>query len=128
MRYFDVSEGGFAWRDPRLEQIRERRAAMDDKLIFDTLMISGGIRDPDFVYPPHDVAGLKRLLDAIERSNYDTLKKQTLVYFLLKWHQDGREEQYRELCCIPPQFSALADAYWHLDSGINIGVCSLALL
>ncbi|EAU90577.2 hypothetical protein CC1G_00961 [Coprinopsis cinerea okayama7 len=121
IRYFDVSEDGFAWREPCSEQIRERRAAMNDKLIFDCILISGGVRDPDFIYPPHDVAGLTRLLDAIASSSYDTLKKQTLVYFLLKWHQDGREDKFRLQCSIPPQFTALADAYWYVDSGINIG-------
>lgn len=51
-----------------------------------------------------------------------------MVYFLLKWHQDGREEKFALQKCIPPQFAALADAYWHLDSGINLayGVSILA--
>ncbi|TFK29768.1 hypothetical protein FA15DRAFT_691042 [Coprinopsis marcescibilis] len=120
LRYFDVSPDGFAWRGTFPEQIRQRRADLDDKLIFDTLLISGGVKDPDFIFPPHDVAGLKRLLDAIEASTYDALKKQTLIYFLLKWHQDGREDIFTLQHCIPPHFSALADAYWHLDSGINL--------
>ena len=47
---------------------------MDDKLIFDILLISGGVRDPDFIYPPRDSTDLKRLLDAIDASNYDTLR------------------------------------------------------
>ncbi|KAH6915851.1 nuclear pore complex assembly-domain-containing protein [Coprinopsis sp. MPI-PUGE-AT-0042] len=120
---FDVSEQGFAWRAPRPDQIRERRAAMDDKLLFDNLLISGGVRDPDFIYPPDDVAGLTRLLSAIDASTFDALKKQTLVYFLLKWEHDGglKADQFKLDCCIPPQFSALADAYWHLDTGLNIG-------
>ena len=67
----------------------------DTKLIFDVLMSSGGIRDPDFLYPPHDVQGLERLLNAIEMSTYDSLKKNTLVYYLLKFHGDGREKSHR---------------------------------
>ncbi|OBZ67406.1 Protein ELYS [Grifola frondosa] len=89
-------------------------------LIFDILLSSGGIYHTDALYPPTDVASLQRLLDAITNSSYDVLKQDTLVYFLLKWHQDGREEQFKDSRCIPPQFVALADAYWHLDSGINI--------
>lgn len=100
----------------------DRRAALDDKLIFDILLISGGIRDPDFLYPPQDAAGLERLLDAIDTSTYDTLKKHTLVYFLLKWHQDGRENAFKKTYCIPPQFAALADAYWYLDAGVTVPV------
>ena len=90
--------------------------------IFDILLSSGGIPEPDVLYPPSDVESLLQLLRAIESSNYDALKKECLVYFLLKWHQDGREERFAVERCIPPQFAALADAYWYLDSGINIPV------
>ena len=127
-KYFDLSNNGFAWRSPRPEQITDRRAALDDKLIFDVLLISGGIRDPDFLYPPQDAAGLERLLDAIDTTTYDTLKKHTLVYFLLKWHQDGRENIFKKTYCIPPQFAALADAYWYLDAGITIPVSATSTI
>ncbi len=95
---------------------------MTDKLIFDILLISGGIRDPDTLYPPKDVEELERLLEAIDASHYDALKKECLVSFLLKWHEDERAERFQVDRCIPPQFTALASAYWHLDSGINIPV------
>lgn len=74
------------------------------------------------LYPPESQEGLQKLLDAIESSQYDVLKKDCLVYFLLKWHQDGRERNFAVQRCIPPQFSSLADAYWHLDTGINVAV------
>ncbi|KAA1472108.1 hypothetical protein DENSPDRAFT_859310 [Dentipellis sp. KUC8613] len=93
---------------------------MSDLLIFDILLTSGGLREPHLLWPPTDVASLQRLLDAIQSSSYDALKKDCLVYFLLKWHQDGREESFKEDRSIPPQFSALSDAYWHLDTGIDI--------
>ncbi|KAI0370517.1 hypothetical protein BV20DRAFT_966404 [Pilatotrama ljubarskyi] len=120
LQYFDLSEEQFAWRAPRPKEIEVRRAHMSDMLIFDILLTSGGIRHPDTLFPPTDKDSLERLLDAIRHSTYDTLKQDCLVYFLLKWHQDGREEEFREKRCIPPQFAALADAYWHLDSGINV--------
>lgn len=100
---------------------------MGDLLVFDILLSSGGIANSDTLYPPTDVTSLKRLLDAIELSQYDALKKECLVYFLLKWHQDGREERFQVERCIPPQFTALADAYWHLDAGINISVSLTSL-
>ncbi|KAF9445542.1 hypothetical protein P691DRAFT_734816 [Macrolepiota fuliginosa MF-IS2] len=127
LTYFDISNN-FAWRASRPQEIEQRRAMLDDSLIYDILLRSGGIRSPDILYPPRDEHSLIRLLEAIENSHYDMLKKDCLVYFLLKWHQDGREERFATQKCIPPQFSALADAYWHLDSGINLtrGVSILA--
>lgn len=95
---------------------------MSDLLIFDILLSSGAIRDADLIYPPTDPPGLQRLLDAIGSSHYDALKKNCLVYFLLKWHQDGREKKFGKASGIPPQFTMLADAYWHLDSGIDVPV------
>ncbi|KAG2124447.1 nuclear pore complex assembly-domain-containing protein [Suillus clintonianus] len=93
---------------------------MADVLIFDVLLIRGGIRQPDMLYPPTDLHSLHRLLDVINGSSYDSLKKDCLVYILLKWFQDGREINYAEERCIPPQFVSLADAYWHLDTGIHV--------
>lgn len=120
--YFDTSESKFAWRSPRPREIEQRRAILNDVLLFDILLTLGGIREPDTLYPPSDVEALKRLLDAIETSQYDVLKKNCLVYFLLKWHEDGREVAFQQERSILPQFSALADAYWHLDAGVNIAV------
>ncbi|PFH49920.1 hypothetical protein AMATHDRAFT_146491 [Amanita thiersii Skay4041] len=117
--YFDLSTN-FPWRDPRPEQIERRRALLDDKLIFDLLLSSGGVKRPDALYPPTDVPSLRQLLDAIESSSYDALKKECLVYYLLKWHQDGREERFQIEHCIPPHFAALSDAYWLLDTGTNV--------
>ena len=122
LQYFDLTPAHFPWRAPRPRQIEERRAHMSDLLIFDILLSSGGIRQPHTLFPPSDTEALQALLDAIANSTYDKLKKDCLVYFLLKWHQDGREEDFKFKRCILPQFAALADAYWHLDSGINIAV------
>lgn len=121
-QYFDLRPTHFPWRSPRPREIEERRARMSDLLIFDILLSSGGIRQPHTLFPPSTPDGLQRLLEAIAHSSYDALKKDCLVYFLLKWHQDGREEDFKFKRCILPQFAALADAYWHLDSGINIAV------
>jgi hypothetical protein len=108
LSYFDLSADGFAWRDPRPQQIERRRAAMGDLLLFDILLTSGGIREPDTLYPPVDIASFHRLLEAIHTSTYDALKRDCLVYFLLKWYQDGREDRYKLEKCIPPQFSSLS--------------------
>ncbi|KII87581.1 hypothetical protein PLICRDRAFT_112223, partial [Plicaturopsis crispa FD-325 SS-3] len=101
-------------------QIETRRADLSDLLIFDILLASGGARQPDALYPPTDADSLAHLLQVIEESTYDALKKDCLVYFLLKWHEDGREEAFTEEKCLPPQFVSLVEAYWHLDSGVDI--------
>lgn len=47
------------------------------------------------LYPPEDHLSLRRLLSAIDDSQtFDTLKKNCLVYYLLKEFADGREAQY----------------------------------
>ena len=92
------------------------------------MLSSGGIREPATLYPPTDVASLSTLLNAIENSTYDRLKKDSLVYFLLKWHQDGREAQFADDRCVSPQFCALCDAYWHLDTGLNVEVRGITLI
>jgi hypothetical protein len=119
---FEVSLDKFPWRVPIPRQIEERRARLSDVLIFDILLLAGGVKHPDALYPPRDVGSLNRLLEAIEDTTYDALKKDCLIYFLLKWHQDGREDRFRDDRCIPPQFVALADAYWNLDSGTDVPV------
>jgi hypothetical protein len=96
---------------------------MSDKLIFDLLLASARIPQPDTLFPPTDVESLRRLLDAIQNSSYDMLKKDCVVYWLLKWHQDGKAKAFREARCLPPQFVTLADAYWLLDTGIDVEVC-----
>lgn len=119
---FDPTPNSFAFRDPVPQQIHSRRAQLCDVLIFDILLSSGNIRHPDALYPPTDIQGLRRLLTAIEESSYDALKKDCLVYFLLKWHRDERASQFQASRSIPPQFGALADAYWSLDCGIDVPV------
>lgn len=127
LSHFETTSELFAWRGQRPENIQIRRARMNDMLIFDILLSSGGIKEPWTCYPPQDVRSLKRLLTAIESSHYDALKKDCLVYYLLKWHQDGREVAFAEARSVPPQFTALADAYWHLDTGLDVSVRSAFL-
>ena len=128
IQLFELTPQTFAWRAPVPRQIEQRRAAMSDMLIFDILLSAGGIKQPDALYPPRNETQLHDLLDAIEETTYDGLKKDCLIYFLLKWHKDGREVEFQEKRCIPPQFIALADAYWFLDSGEDVPVSSSQFL
>ncbi|KNZ78706.1 hypothetical protein J132_10811, partial [Termitomyces sp. J132] len=119
LKFFDVSDAGFAWREPLQEKLRERRMELGDKLIFDILLEAGGIERPWTLFPPRALEDLELLLQAVELSDYDNLK---IVYYLLKWHNDGRESRFQEERSIPSQYANLADAYWHLDAGCNISV------
>ncbi|KAF9023681.1 hypothetical protein BDZ89DRAFT_1069706 [Hymenopellis radicata] len=115
--YFNTTSDTFPWHHDLCQAIERRRALLTDMLLFDVLLSLGGIREPDALYPPRDVEQLEHLLDAISNSKYDQLKRDCLVYFLLKWYQDGREAKFQLSRCLPPQFCALSDAYWYLDSG-----------
>jgi len=121
--YFTITADHFPWRTPTPDIIESRRVALSDRLIFDILLASGGVPNPDTLYPPTDAETLQRLLDTIASSTYDTLKKDCLVFFLLKWHRDGREERFARERGIPPQFGMLAEAYWLLDVGVDLSVC-----
>ncbi len=119
---FGYDENNLAFDEDVCRSIENRRAQMSDVLIFDILLSLGGIKVPDSLYPPRDFSTLRRLLNAIETSTYDAMKKDGLIYFLLKWHTDGRDAKYQHSRGIPPQFVSLADAYWYLDSGENVAV------
>ncbi|KAH0835931.1 nuclear pore complex assembly-domain-containing protein [Lanmaoa asiatica] len=118
----------FPFTSHKIQSIESRRARMSDLLIFDVLLIRGGIRSPDVLFPPADWEALNKLLDEIDESVYDTLKKDCLVYILLKWAWDidpkeansGWDARYLQDRCIAPQFAALADAYWLLDTGTHL--------
>lgn len=100
---------------------------MADRLLFDVVLHAGGLHDPADYFPPPDKDALRNLLEKIDGLKFDLLKRDCLVYSLLKWHRDGRESTFRDERCIPPQFSALSDAYWHLDAGIEVEVRSFTL-
>ena len=95
---------------------------MSNQLFFDILLSLGGIEEPAELYPPSNIHELRRLLDAIENLSFDSMKRECLIYYLLKWQMDEREKGYAYEKYISPHYVALADAYWHLDSGISIGV------
>ncbi|KAG8216781.1 nuclear pore complex assembly-domain-containing protein [Butyriboletus roseoflavus] len=118
----------FPFTSHKIQFIESRRARMSDLLIFDVLLTRGGIRSHDMLFPPADWAALSNLLDAIDESVYDILKKDCLVYILLKWAWDtdpkeanpGWDVRYLQDRCIAPQFAELADAYWLLDTGTRL--------
>ena len=81
-------------------------------------MQMGGVENTADLYPPTDVLSLHELLLAVHRATYDSMKKDCLIYYLLKWHGDGRELTYAEKHCISPHYAAIANAYCALVLGM----------
>ncbi|KAH8113879.1 nuclear pore complex assembly-domain-containing protein [Phellopilus nigrolimitatus] len=118
--YFALRPEEFAWAGDIFDQVQARRKAMSGVLFFDILLQLGGIDNVPSLYPPANLRALKRLLKAVEGASYDSMKRDCLMYYLLKWQMDGREVGYADEKCISPHYAALADAYWLLDTGFNL--------
>jgi hypothetical protein len=124
--YLSYFEDQIPWTEEKAQEIQNRRALLNDELVFDTLLYQVGVRDADVLFPPTDSYGLERLVAAIETSTYDQMKKDGLVYYLLKWREDSAAQDFMHERGIFPQFVILADAYWELDAGRDIKVCTLS--
>ncbi|KAL5499060.1 hypothetical protein ACEPAH_1578 [Sanghuangporus vaninii] len=118
-RFSDKTEQ-LPWTKDVCSHILARRAAMSGQLFFDILLRLGGIDDPASVYPPYNMHSLKVLIDVILDLSYDSMKRDCLVYYLLKQPQKGKEVSFAYERSISSQYVALTDAYWELDSGINL--------
>ena len=126
LSWFELSPESFPWREPIPRNVEVRRALMSDVLIFDILLSSGGIRNPESVYPPTDVDSVRSLLEQIETSTYDRLKKDCLVYFLLKWYQDGEKIGFRrrDVYHLSSQRLRVLIGIWTLGSTYLYVLCS----
>ncbi|OCB86310.1 hypothetical protein A7U60_g6622 [Sanghuangporus baumii] len=118
-RFSDKTEQ-LPWTQDVCNHILARRAAMSGQLFFDMLLRLGGIDNPASIYPPCDLLSLKVLIDAILDLSYDSMKRDCLVYYLLKQLQKGKEVSFAYERSISSHYVALTDAYWELDSGINL--------
>lgn len=121
LSYFD-DQTPFPWTEQRVSEIQHRRALLNDELVFDGLLAQVGIEDAEILFPPTDAEGLERLIEAIEGSTYDDMKKDGLVYYLLKWREDSVADDFMHERGIFPQLAILAGAYWELDAGRDINV------
>jgi hypothetical protein len=124
---FDLSPETFIFRDPIPSEIESRRADLSDLLLFDILLNNAGVDATEF-YPPQDPETLSNLCAAIDGCQFDQLKKDCLIYYLLKAHPEQREGQWMSERCIPPHFAMEMDAYWYLDHGTELSVRFFSLL
>ncbi|KAH9461930.1 hypothetical protein Pst134EB_005847 [Puccinia striiformis f. sp. tritici] len=84
-------------------------------LFFDRLMKLGSIPNFKDLFPPPHPSRLRQLLDSIDACGFDLLKKNCLVYYLLKEYGDGRETRFAIDRLIPSHFSRGLDGLWALD-------------
>ncbi|KAF8252837.1 hypothetical protein K440DRAFT_594435 [Wilcoxina mikolae CBS 423.85] len=68
-----------------VDKIQANRALLDNELFFDNLLVSfAKLTDVSSHYPPRSIATLKALFNLITTSQHlDSLKKHTLIYYLL---------------------------------------------
>ncbi|KAA1138686.1 hypothetical protein PGTUg99_034576 [Puccinia graminis f. sp. tritici] len=97
------------------KRLRSREETIDGMLFFDRLMKLGSIPNFKDLFPPPHPSRLRQLLDSIDACSFDLLKKNCLVYYLLKEYGDGRENRFAIDRLIPSHFSRGLDGLWALD-------------
>ncbi|KAH9461921.1 hypothetical protein MJO28_003315 [Puccinia striiformis f. sp. tritici] len=97
------------------KRLRSRDETIDGMLFFDRLMKLGSIPNFKDLFPPPHPSRLRQLLDSIDACGFDLLKKNCLVYYLLKEYGDGRETRFAIDRLIPSHFSRGLDGLWALD-------------
>ncbi|WAQ81833.1 hypothetical protein PtA15_2A145 [Puccinia triticina] len=95
--------------------LRSREETIDGMLFFDRLMKIGSVPNFKDLFPPSHPSRLRHLLDSIDACDFDLLKKNCLVYYLLKEYGDGRENRFAIDRIIPSHFTRGLDGIWALD-------------
>ncbi|KAI9623119.1 hypothetical protein KEM48_009548 [Puccinia striiformis f. sp. tritici PST-130] len=95
------------------KRLRSRDETIDGMLFFDRLMKLGSIPNFKDLFPPPHPSRLRQLLDSIDACGFDLLKKNCLVYYLLKEYGDGRETRFAIDRLIHPILVVDLMAYGH---------------
>ena len=68
------------------------------------------------LYPPKDTLTLRHLLNSIQTCDFDRLKKDCLVFYLLLDYA-GQEQAatFKDERALPARFARLTEGYWLLD-------------
>lgn len=111
-----------AWTSENVKRVRARREAMSGLLFFDTLLRLGGIENAQNIFPPSNKKEYSILLDAIFATSYDNMKRDCLIYYLLKFLMNTSEVRFASQQMLAHHYASLADAYWFLDNGFNLDV------
>ncbi|KAG9037037.1 hypothetical protein FS837_001511, partial [Tulasnella sp. UAMH 9824] len=111
---FDVTV--FPWTQDVCREIVNRRTQLNGALFIDELLTIAGI-DSNAMYPPHTPDAFVALQDAINNSEFDDVKRNCLLYYLLKAWNDNRSALFAQAKAIPRQYVILSDGYYYLDTG-----------
>lgn len=111
---FDVTV--FPWTQDVCREIVNRRAQLNGALFIDELLTIAGI-DSNAMYPPHSPDAFVALQDAINNSEFDDVKRNCLLYYLLKAWNDNRSALFAQAKAIPRQYVILSNGYYYLDTG-----------
>ncbi|KAK9461601.1 nuclear pore complex assembly-domain-containing protein, partial [Lipomyces oligophaga] len=96
--------------------IRGQRSKLSGSLFFDLLCSNiVGIQDVHLVYPPAKGEVLRDLFEQIDSANSDLLKKQLLLYYILKDFGLQNAKEFSEQVLLPEAHKMLIDGVYYLD-------------
>ncbi|KAG8866974.1 hypothetical protein FRB97_003618, partial [Tulasnella sp. 331] len=115
--YFDTSSARFPWTPQKCRNLATRRAQLqNNRLFIDDIFRNAGITAED-LYPPQTPNAFQLLLQAIHDSDFDSTKKNSLIYYLLRMWRDGRQIVWAQNKSLPIQYAMVMDGYWAMDEG-----------
>ncbi|KAG9033693.1 hypothetical protein FRB95_014482 [Tulasnella sp. JGI-2019a] len=115
--YFDTSPGRFPWTADKCRSLISRRAQLQGGTLFiDDIFKNAGI-EAEELYPPQTPNAFQLLLQAIHDSSFDSTKKNSLIYYLLRMWKDGRQIAWAQNKSLPTQYAMVMDGYWAMDEG-----------
>ncbi len=115
MSLFDLSQQVSPWTAPFLNRVESRRHALQSPLFIDDLLSLASV---PISYPPTSPDEFHALYDAIQDSpTFETVKRDSLVYYLLKAWGDEREKDFARMRTLPEAYRIVTDGYWAMDSG-----------
>ena len=111
---FDVTK--FPFDELTCSVILKRREQLNGQLFFDIILESTNLNNFKELYPPNDTSAFQRLFEAYS-ATMDSLRKNCITYYLLKWWNEPKANKFRYKKPIPPHFVASTDAYFNFDKG-----------
>ncbi|PWA00476.1 hypothetical protein BB558_003499 [Smittium angustum] len=101
--------------------LKNNRKSVSGELFIDKMLLAVGIDDSTRLYPPTSYTTLKQLIDKIVQSSSDTLKVNSLLFYILLDYDlvsktTGILQNFSTDTCLPYHFQLLVYGYWCLDN------------
>lgn len=103
------------YNSQEIAAIHSQRKKMHGVLFFDKALTFAKINAS--AYPPSSSKKLKNLVADLHHCDLDTLRKHSLIYYLLLDCKNASHTRYARRFSIPLGVQKLMDAYWFLDHG-----------